>query len=85
MIIKTSNGRSIDTAVDLGPEERHILQKLFAWQSVVDSVALFREKKTQALAAGWNGSGPVRESRALSLVTRDLEEKILRRLKHGTP
>ncbi|WP_022667649.1 hypothetical protein [Desulfospira joergensenii] len=81
MIIKTQKGRSIDTAVDLGPAERHILQKLFAWQSVVDSISLFREKKARALEVGWNDSGPIRESRALSLVIQEMEEQILNRLK----
>ena len=63
----------------LSPEERHIIQKLMAWASLVDSPAKFRAKKEEALKAGWNNSGPVRESRALSLVSRSLEKKLMER------
>ncbi len=81
MIINIYNGTSIDTTKDFGPEERHIVQKLFAWTSMVESVIQFRELKKRALADGWNSSGPVMESRALSLVANDLEVQIRRRLK----
>ena len=81
MIIDTYDGTSIDTAKDFGPEERHIVQKLFAWTTMVESVAQFRELKQKALADGWNNSGPVQESRALSLVSNELEIRIRRRLK----
>ncbi len=81
MIITTQNGQKIDTAVDLGPEERHILQKLFAWSSMVESVTQFRQIKEKALKVGWNDSGPVRESRNLSLVVQDFEIKIRQRLR----
>ncbi len=80
MIIITSSGEKIDTAT-LSSEERHILQKLFAWKSLVDSVALFREKKKDALKNGWNNSGPVSESRALSLVIEHLETQVRLRLR----
>ena len=79
MMIITSTGEKIDTAT-LSSEERHILQKLFAWKSLVDSVALFREKKKEALKTGWNNSGPVPESRALSLVIAHLETQVRLRL-----
>ena len=82
MIINIYDGTSIDTVKDLGAEERHIVQKLFAWETMVESVAQFRELKKKALADGWNNSGPVRESRALSLVANDLEIRIRRRLKN---
>ncbi len=82
MIINTRNGTSIDTEKDFGPEERHIVQKLFAWTTMVESVAQFRELKKKALADGWNNSGPVWESRALSLVANDMEGQIRRRLKN---
>lgn len=81
MIINIYNGTSIDTTKDFGPAERHIVQKLFAWASMVESVARFRELKEKALADGWNNSSPVRESRALSLVANELEVQIRRRLK----
>lgn len=84
MIIITSSGETIDTAV-MTSEERHILQKLFAWKSLVDSVALFREKKRAALKNGWNNSGPVSESRALSLVIAHLERQVRLRLSKNTP
>jgi len=82
MIINIYDGTSIDTVKDFGSEERHIVQKLFAWATMVESVARFRELKKKALADGWNNSGPVRESRALSLVANDLEVRIRRRLKN---
>jgi len=79
MKFELENGQTIDTAA-MGPEERHILQKLLAWQSLVDSVAGFREKVTQALAAGWNGSGPVGLSPGLSRVIREMERQVAKRL-----
>lgn len=84
MIIKTGNGQAIDTAMDLSAEERHILQKLFAWKSMVDSVAQFRKKKDEALKKGWNDSGPVQESRFLTLVIHHLEKEVRQRLDSKT-
>ena len=81
MIITTENGKTIDTA-DLGPEERHVLQKLFAWNNLVDSLEQFRDKKNQALAAGWNHSGPIRETKVLSQVIQHLENQVRNRLKN---
>jgi hypothetical protein len=83
MIIRTDSGQTIDTA-ELSPEERHVIQKLLAWMTLVDSVDQFRGKKQQALAAGWNGSGPVRETRAVSLVFRHLEKQVRQRLQNRT-
>jgi hypothetical protein len=83
MIIRTDSGQTIDTA-DLSPEERHVIQKLMAWMTLVDSVEQFSQKKQQALAAGWNDSGPVRETRALSVVIRHLEKQVRQRLKKRT-
>ena len=80
MIIKTYDGTSIDTAKDLDPAERHIVQKLFAWASMVESMARFRELKKKALADGWNNSGPVVECRTLSLVAKELEVQVRQRL-----
>jgi len=82
MIINIYDGTAIDTEKDFGPAERHIVQKLFAWASMGESVTQFRELKKKALADGWNNSGPVSESRALSLVANDLEVRIRRRLKN---
>lgn len=83
MIVTADSGQVIDTAT-LSPEERHVIQKLMAWMTLVDSMDQFSEKKRQALAAGWNNSGPVRESRALSLIVRHLEKQVRQRLKHRT-
>ncbi len=80
MKFQLDNGRVVDAAT-LSSEERHILQKWLAWQSLVTSVAQFREKRKQALEAGWNGSGPVRESPLLADLGRHLEEKLRARLK----
>ena len=83
MIITTDSGQTVDTA-DLSPEERHVIQKLLAWMTLVDSMEQFSQKKQQALAAGWNGSGPVRETRAVSLVFRHLGKQVRQRLKNRT-
>ncbi len=81
MIIKLENSSDIDTDRDLSAEERHILQKLFGWKSLVDSVKQFREKKELAFRTGWNGSGPIRETKAMSLVVQQLEKELRLRLK----
>ena len=81
MIIRTDRGQPIDTA-DLSPEERHVIQKLLAWMTLVDSVDQFCQKTHQALAAGWNDSGPIRETRALARVIQHLEKQVRQRLKH---
>lgn len=81
MIITTASGKSIDTATDLTPEERHILQKLFAWKAVADSLTQFRKIKNRAMRTGWNNSGPVQESRILKLVIQHLEKELIQRLK----
>jgi hypothetical protein len=80
MIIRTDKGQPIDTA-DLSPEERHVIQKLLAWMTLVDSVDQFRQKIHQALAAGWNDSGPIRETRALTRIVQHLEKQVRKRLK----
>jgi hypothetical protein len=42
----------------------------------------FRQKTHQALAAGWNDSGPIRETRALTRIVQHLEKQVRKRLKH---
>jgi hypothetical protein len=81
MIITTTSGQSFDTDKDLTAPERHILQKLFLWESMASPADQFREKKNAALLKGWNNSGPVEESRALKLIIGDLEKKVVARLK----
>ena len=76
----TLSGQSIDTDRDLSAPERHILQKLFLWESMAGSLREFREKKKAALEKGWNGSGPVPESQHLKSVIQDLERKVRARL-----
>jgi hypothetical protein len=80
MIITTKTGRSYDTEKDLIAPERHILQKLFIWESMASSVDQFRQKKREALFKGWNNSGPIQESEALKKIVADLEEKVILRL-----
>ncbi len=80
MIIETREGNRIDTEKDLTAPERHILQKLFLWKSMAESLRQFREKTAQALMRGWNNSGPVRESPNLKIIISDLEQKVIDRL-----
>lgn len=80
MLIKIDNDTEIDTDRDLSSAERHILQKLFGWKTLVDSMAQFGQKKELALAAGWNNSGPIRETKNLGLVIKKLEEELRIRL-----
>jgi hypothetical protein len=80
MIIQCKNGEKVDTA-RLSPAQRHVIQKLMAWQSLADSLVFFREKVTAALAAGWNDTGPVARTRTLDLVIEALEYELNRRLK----
>ena len=79
MIIQTAK-KDIDTDRDLSPEERHIVQKLFCWRAIVDSIEEFREQTRLALQKGWNNSGPVRESTHLKWVIQQLEQEIRHRL-----
>jgi hypothetical protein len=81
VIITTRNGESIDTERDLTAPERHVLQKLFLWKTMAESLEQFREKKKLALIRGWNNSGPIAESPNLKTVITDLEDKLLRRLR----
>lgn len=85
MMITTENGRAFDTERDLTPPERHILQKLFAWKSMAESLQEFRRKKDEALLRGWNNSGPVIEGPALREIIKDLEKKLIARLRAGSP
>jgi len=80
MIITTQDGHSFDTDRDLTAPERHILQKLFLWESMAVSLEQFREKKQDALLKGWNHSGPVQESPALRRIIQHLEGKLSLRL-----
>lgn len=80
MIFETSDGKKYDTQSDLTAEERHILQKLFLWQTLAKSLEEFTIKKQAALMAGWNNSGPVAESSAMKHILNDLEKRVIKRL-----
>jgi hypothetical protein len=79
MIITTRNGTSFDTDRDLTAPERHIVQKLFAWEPLVTCLEQFRQKKEDALRKGWNNSGPVTESVALRIIIQDIEKRVKER------
>jgi len=79
MIIQIDHNKSIDTD-SFSSAERHVLQKIIGWQSLVDSLADFRQKTKSALAVGWNNSGPVRTTESLSLVIQQLEKELRIRL-----
>ena len=81
MIITTEEGKSFNTETDLTAPERHILQKLFLWESMATSLDEFKEKKDDAFFKGWNNSGPVPESPALKSIILDLEKKVSLRLR----
>ena len=81
MIIPIDDGSEIDTDRDLDSTERHILQKLLGWKTLVHSQEEFYQKKVSALQVGWNNSGPVRASTALSLVIKQLERELVLRLR----
>ena len=83
MLYTTEKGETFDLENDFSSPERQVLQKLLIWQEMATSIEIFRRKKAEALEAGWNNSGPVREGRALKCVTQDLEERVARRLKGG--
>ncbi len=80
MIITTVSGKSFDSEKDLTSAERHILQKLFIWESMATSLEQFQQKTRDALFRGWNNSGPVVESEALKTIIADLERRVILRL-----
>jgi hypothetical protein len=81
MIYTTQRGETFDLEKDFSSAERHVLQKLLLWRDLAVSVEEFRAKKQEALAKGWGDSGPVQESRNLQNLTRDLEDRVARRLR----
>jgi hypothetical protein len=85
MIYTTQRGESFDLEKDFSSPERHILQKLFIWKDMADSVEEFRLKKREALAKGWGDSGPIQASRNLESMTRDFEAQVALRLRTAKP
>lgn len=84
MRISLWNDQSFDTDKDLTAAERHILQKLFLWKSMAGSLEEFRKQTRRALEVGWNGSGPVSETRPLKMIIEDLERQVVSRLNNGS-
>ena len=80
MIITTRTGKAFDSETELTAPERHILQKLFIWESMASSIEEFKRKAREAIRKGWNESGPVEESEALKAIIADMEEKVVLRL-----
>jgi hypothetical protein len=76
MIYTTKDDKSFDTETDLTAPERHILQKLFLWESMASDSYEFRKKKDEALVKGWNNSGQVQESPSLRSIIEDMEKKV---------
>jgi hypothetical protein len=81
MIIEIKTGKAFDTERDLTAPERHILQKLLIWEFLASSPEEFRQKKTEALIKGWNGSGPIPERETMKAIVADMEEKVILRLR----
>ena len=76
MFYTTLAGRVLDTERDLDEAGRHVMQKLMAWESLGLPPRDFAQKRDQALAAGWNGRGPVSESGALAMAADDLARRV---------
>jgi hypothetical protein len=85
MIIQTSDGDSYDTEKDLTAPERHILQKLFLWESMAPSVEEFAKQAAIALRKGWNNSGPITKTQAFKRIIKSLEKKVESRIKEKDP
>ena len=83
MIITTEDGKSIDTETDLTAPERHILQKLFLWESMASGTEEFERKRQEALLKGWNNSGPVSEGPAMKSIVEELKKRVSARTGGG--
>lgn len=80
MILATEDGKSFDTEKDLTAPERHILQKLFLWETMAATLDEFVQQKNKALLKGWNNSGPVKQSEALQCIIVELQKRVCRRV-----
>lgn len=72
----TLKARTIDTIADLSEPERHVMQKLIAWERLGIPTVEFKRKTDDALQKGWDGRGPVRASVALRDVCEDLAARL---------
>jgi hypothetical protein len=79
MIIKTENGESFNTEKDLTDSERHLLQKLIIWESLVSSIDEFRGKRDDLVSEGWNNSKPIMPGEAMTAIISLLENKVIPR------
>lgn len=57
-----------------------MLQKLFAWEAMAESLEQFRQKKAEAILKGWNNSGAVKTGSAFAAITKDMERKVIERV-----
>lgn len=80
MIIRVDGYPDIDTERDLTPAEKHIIQKLFGWKDLVNSVEEFEEKVSLCFVQGWNSSGTVRQSNLVRRIVKQLEGELKQRL-----
>jgi hypothetical protein len=80
VMARGKSGPTRESAQELSASERHVLQQLWLWKDIAGSVQEFRHKKEQALADGFDNSGPIQESQVLGSMVRDLEEKLAQRL-----
>ena len=80
MIFTITGGKTYNTETELTSPERHVLQKLFLWETMASSIQEFQQKKADALAAGWNNSGPVSEEGVLKAIIGELEKRVSTRL-----
>jgi hypothetical protein len=84
MRITTRDGRTYDTDRDLSAAERHVLQKIMNWRDLATSLDQFRDARDRALAAGWDGAGPVRPGAALQKLIAHCEAQLRERLGRGS-
>lgn len=80
MIYLTLQGRSVDTDQELTSPQRHVLQKLLAWEHLGLSLSDFAARRAKALQQGWDGRGPVQASAAFQAVADDLAARLGARL-----
>lgn len=81
MIYLTLSGRAVDTDLELTSPQRHVLQKLLAWEHLGLPADDFAARRAKALHQGWSGQGPVEPSPAFRTVADDLAARLAAR--HG--
>lgn len=76
MLYRTLAGRLLDTDRDLGEAERHVLQKLVAWERLGLAPAEFALRRAKALAQGWDRRGPLMPGAAFQALADDLAKRL---------